>query len=735
MPSPQTPSTTPAVPSGNAGSGSVTASSLFGQVWRRRYWIGVPVAVVGALTVAWLATTTPLYRSTAKLLIETQESAFTQPTLSTSLRERLDAEAVSSQVQLIQSLDLSRQVVDELDLADHPEFAPSGGGSLLSGMMSLVGITRDPSLRSDEQKVLDTYYERLSVYQIEGSRVIAIDFSSEDSELAARAANAIASGYVDMQRAAKRETTLEASNWLGSQIEDLRAQVADAEQSVEDFRRENGLFSNLSTGPGGQSLADQQLAELTSQLAAVRTQKSDAQAKARMIADLMESGAPLEASEVLSSPIIQALSEQQAQTRNSLAELSSTLGPRHPRIQELEAELAASRRQIREEAESIVRALENDARVATEREMALLDNIDSLKGGAADANMQEVQLRALQREADSRRSLLESMLARYTEANAREAFAALPADARLISRAIAASEPYFPKTLPTLLAVILATTVLAAGIVVTLELMKAASAATPPGNVPESVAGRRRDLTAHLDVPATVGLFPKPVPRPRQAGLSAIGDAIVDSISADRARIILLTSVRSSERLPDIAQRLSRLISSPGHRIVVVDTAFGENLTAEFGDADKGLGDLLMGKAAFESVLHRDAGSRVHFIPAGSLPADPLMLIASDRMEAVLDALGQTYDAILLLAPGINRRADARLLARRSDFAILLARGDGGDAVSLRARERLHDAGVGEIALVTMDDEEVVHHVAPSATELHPVSAASEEATAPRASA
>ena len=51
-----------------------------------------------------------------------------------------------------------------------------------------------------EERALAAYYDRLTVFPVEKSRVIVINFLSEDPELAARAANAIADTYLQLQR-------------------------------------------------------------------------------------------------------------------------------------------------------------------------------------------------------------------------------------------------------------------------------------------------------------------------------------------------------------------------------------------------------------------------------------------------------------------------------------------------------------------------------------------------------
>ena len=119
---------------------------------------------------------------------------------------RLDAEAVTSQVQLLLSRDLAREIIKKNKLAERPEFDPVLQGlSPLKSLLALFGIGRDPFSLTPEERVLDAYYERFTAYAVDKSRVIVIEFQSRDPELAARVANSIAEGYLVLQQNARQE--------------------------------------------------------------------------------------------------------------------------------------------------------------------------------------------------------------------------------------------------------------------------------------------------------------------------------------------------------------------------------------------------------------------------------------------------------------------------------------------------------------------------------------------------
>src|SRR5215213_511372 len=439
-------------------------------VWRKKRWIiGLTLLAAGLAFVA-VNLMTPRYKSEARVLIETRENIFLRPEAEKSLERTatVDQEAVTSQVQLMLSRDLARDLIRKLKLGERPEFDPMlRGPSLVRVMLGLIGIGRDPMSQAPEERVLKSYFERLSAFQVEKSRVIAIEFESEDPELAATVTNAVAEGYLALQQSAKQVQTRAAGQWLSGEIENLRPKVAEAEAKVEQYRSKSNLF----VGTNNTSLSNQQLGDSNAQLAAARSAKADAEVKSRIIREALRSGAPVEFSDIINSELLRRLSEQRVTLRAQLAEQSSTLLDQHPRIKELRAQIGDLERMMRAEAERLSRSLENDAKLAGARVEALSASLDQLKHQASSNNEQDVQLRALERDAKSQRDLLESYLAKYREATARDSIGAASPDARIISTAVVSNLPSWPKKLPTVLVAALGMLALSVGFVLTGELL------------------------------------------------------------------------------------------------------------------------------------------------------------------------------------------------------------------------------------------------------------------------
>jgi succinoglycan biosynthesis transport protein ExoP len=248
-----------------APSGDLDFRVLGQALTRKRAWIIVPTLLAAVLSIAAVNLVTPRYKSEARILIDGRENIFLRPNgeRNDERTAPLDPEAVTSQVQLLLSRDLAREIIKKNKLAERPEFDPVLQGlSPLKSLLALFGIGRDPFSLTPEERVLDAYFDRYTAYAVDKSRVIVIEFQSLDPDLAARVANSIAEGYLVLQQDARQQQAKSASQWLSGEIDNLRKKVADAEARVEDFRSKSSLF----VGTNNTTLSNQQMGELNTQL-------------------------------------------------------------------------------------------------------------------------------------------------------------------------------------------------------------------------------------------------------------------------------------------------------------------------------------------------------------------------------------------------------------------------------------------------------------------------------------
>ncbi len=638
---------------------------------------------------------TPRYRSESRLLLEVRENVFMRAEADKNVSDRttIDPEAVASQTQVVLSRDLAHDVIKKEKLDENPEF--DSAGSTLRMILGLVGIGRDPSTMSQEERTLDSYYERLNVYAIEKSRVIAIDFSSANPELAASVANTVAETYLNLQRSAKQDQTRAAGSWLAVEIDKMRTKVAEAEAKVEEYR----VKSNLFVGSNNTSLPNQQLTEINSQISAARGQKADLEARARQLRDQVRSGKPVESSDIANSDSMRRLVEQRATLRSQLAEQSATLLDQHPRIKELKAQIAEADGQIKIEGERLARQLDNDAAVAGNRVETLTASLDTVKKLASQSNEQDVQLRALEREAKTQRDLLESYLAKYREASARDNINATPPEARVISRATPAVNPTYPKKMPTVLIAAFAAFALSAGFTVTGALLAPAPSSRGYGYAP---AFEPPPLMTAPPMPriASPPLVPAAVVAALPLAVSTV-EQIAHSLrqAGDAGHRITIIGAMRNVGTTYAAITLARTLAKDAN-VVLVDLAFGApNLSVISTDPNApGIAELVRGTASFGDIITRDQYSKVHLIATGNVGNDGASLAASPMLATVIEALAQSYNHVVI---DVGSAADAAVerCASLAQRAVLVAADPANPATRL-ARDRLMMVGFADVTVL-----------------------------------
>lgn len=674
---------------------------LFRAVWDKKALVAA--LTIGAAALAFVVTgmINPLYKSETRVLIETREPVYssdqTQPQTDAVL---LDERAVTSQVEILRSTDLVKQVARELDLSSREEFDPAANTSSVGAVMIMLGLKKDPHEIPADERILKEFYKKLEVYAVPGSRVIGVEFSSEDAALAAAVPNALIDAYLAFQSGAKLETNTDASAWLEPEIMRLREKVRESEEKVAQYRAERGLLLVNQQD----TIAAKQLSDISTELSRVRAERADSEARAQSVRNALESGQSIDAiSDVLDSPVVQRLRESEGTIRAQIADLSTTLLEAHPRMKGLRAQLQDVDRQILSETRKVLDSLESNARVGRIREDELVSQLNALKASSAREGEESVELRSLEREAAAQRDLLETYLGRYREAASRSEPKALPADARVISRAVPASESYFPKKGAIIIVASLATFLLAAIGIMLAELFSgralhpssammpaqmktgqtAAAAATVSGDLPHQTA----EASAELPLIAN------------DADDFSV-EAVAEQLIGEHVSVAVCVAPEGDEGSA-AAVMLARTVAGEGLQALLVDLTGSACPTELMAESIRlpGLTDLMCGEINISSSIHPDRLSSAHIIPRGNANARRAMR-AIDRLPMIIDALTEAYDLVIVECGA----ADAASVAR-------VARADAGEVILslLRADEEtvsqllsdFHEQGFENVMLMT----------------------------------
>ena len=429
---------------------------------KRKWWLVLLITILTAVGLFFLLSAIPSrYDSNARIIIESKDNSFNRTINDNNgqqLTNQYDEEAIRSQVEILSSDKIALEILELLQKQDEDKnlntnhIAQFEDESFLDKIGDFFAPKDkkpfEPSgtsnISGSQSAILEEFKKQLNIYPIEKSRAIVIEFWATNPQTAFEVPNLIAEQYVSILEDKKKELTQDAKVWLNPIVKEYSDNLKEAEAEVAAFRaRENVLRG----GGENQSIARQQLSEISTELSRLRAERSSAKAKVASIRAAIRSGASLDViPEVIDSPLIQRLREREVEIRAQISDLSTTLLPNHPRLKALNSQVDDFQKQIIAAANNILKSLENNVNLAEETETDLINEIEELKDQVTEVNQKEVQLAALVRTAESYRELLSEYQKRNLEAISRSDFA--PIDAEIYPSRSMPGEPYFPKVIP-----------------------------------------------------------------------------------------------------------------------------------------------------------------------------------------------------------------------------------------------------------------------------------------------
>jgi capsular exopolysaccharide synthesis family protein len=140
-------------------------------------------------------------------------------------------------------------------------------------------------------------------------------------------------------------------------------------------------------------------------------------------------------------------------------------------------------------------------------------------------------------------------------------------------------------------------------------------------------------------------------------------------------KVLMVTSAVPGEGKSTVAANLSVVLAQAGWKIVLVVADFRRSGAADLLGLPNspGLSEILAGKAEITSAVHKHhTGLRV--IGSGEMPPNPSELLGSASMERMLAQMGESADLIIIDTPPLLAVADAAVIARWADAALVVTR-------------------------------------------------------------
>ena len=654
------------------------------------------LAVVGVLSLATVAGALlmkDVYQPVARLEVEPVSSGIRTLHEIDDFDSTANPEYLETQSQILQSDALAISVIRSLNLVDNSEFVSkkdrarwqdSGKGAAAVASSDKERFLQDQLVLANrtplESVALQAFHKRVSVNPIRNSRLIEVSFTAQDPEVARQVTNALVAHYIDQSYRTRYATTMEVSEWLSKQLNDLREKVKESNQEVTDYQKKYGL---VETDDHDVPLA-QLMNEVNRQLSDAQANRIELEAYDRMI----DSGQTDALPAFRDDQVYQDLMRSNVEVRAKLAEARAVYGDNNSNVRKLESESNEISEQLDKQRKALVSRLRASYAASMSREALMQESREKVKKEMGDAGSHMVAYRLLKNEAVANAQLYNTLQGRLNEAGI---YAGLKSgNIRVVDLAAKLPKPSGPNRQAII------------GTGVALSLMIGLLLAF----VRESLDNKVRtpdDIRSHTGL-ASLAMVPSYGPKTGKAlrpGLDAgllsngktsfdLGDAAGPGTEAIRdlrtalmfsraggpPRTVLVTSPSSGEGKTTVAMNLAAALSLRSKTCLLECDLRSPQISQAFGLlGNLGLSHVLVGAIPKEKALVRIAElPGLSVMPAGAGVPNPGDLIASDQMRQVCNTLRNEFDYVVIDAPPVIPFSDARLLASEVDSVILVAR-------------------------------------------------------------
>ena len=642
---------------------------------------------------------------------------------------------LQSQARLLQSRTLASDTIDKLKLYESPDFAgkPKKGEKPID--------PADPIVR---ELLIQNFLSNVSVSSTDRTQLVDVSFSNRNPRLASEILNALFDGYIDMIVRKRYSASEKASEFLNAQIAELRADIESKERELNQYGSDKDILPlTAAEAPTVSRIGEINQALTGATLDRVTKLNSYNQLKA----------APL--GEIPNAPegsLIQRLREQYINLSRDYATRLTTVRPEFPAMQRLKSELDSATVALQNETQNLIRIAYGDYMAALRTEQSLQKLLNDQKNEAYKANSNSVIYNSLRIELDNRKTLLESLSKRQSETNVSSQLMGLEAlNVWIVDKADYPLNPAFPNKRKNVLMGFLFGLAGGIGLALGLEYLnhtvktskdvansigvptlgsipafeaearpkgpkgefaKLRSMLWEKGEIGEGKAPRKKREKSVGDLGASILHAGQSTNGPQNLKIELIASREPQSIQAEsyrsirttllvssppgRIKTLLFTSPLAKEGKSSTVSNLGITLAEANRRVVIVDSDLRKPKQARIFGANSnsgpGLSRYLSSHIEPADIVKPTSIPNLQLITSGPLPANPIELLTSEKMDTLVAYLKRSFDFVLFDTPPILAVSDALAMGPMADTIILVARGGQTPIQALKQAKQKLDA-------------------------------------------
>jgi succinoglycan biosynthesis transport protein ExoP len=671
---------------------------------KKRRWIVIVAVLLGFVYGIYKAKTQPkLFNAFGQIQVRSGSSNEYRLDAAAAMTGSTDtASKMLTEIQILKSDSLMLTVAREMDLANNPNFLEAKGPIGHSNL-------DDPSVR---QATVGRLQGNLHIMLVPKTEIINISYSSLNPKLAADIVNKVISAYIQRSYETRFASTQRVSQWLSSQLDDLKQQVETSQEQMMELQRRLGI---LGFDPNHNQISTS-LEDLSKAAGDAKLARIVAESRYRVLSgmdpDSMESsidttpgGAPAELNQ---------LRLQLASAQANYAQMGATFGPNHPQSKALKAQIAELTSAVNKEQTRLLLQAKENFVVARANEDQTNAALEAQKADAYKLRDDLIEYTLRQREFESNRTLYEGLLQKLRTAGVEAGLESMEID--IVDQAMPPAHP----TLRSSSKMVLVGVVfgLIGGIVIAFlmdsldtglrtiaeveSVTELPSLAVIPRARRTSVEQGAAMTTAHKNL-----IVLSQSKSQFAESFRSLRTSLLLSTTGHPPRFILLTSATPSEGKTTLSTNLACILAQGDARVLLIDADLRRpSVHHRFGMSGKvGLTTVLTGATSLEKAVQNIAEiPNLDILAAGPMPPFPSEMLSSDAMNSLLQHCGDLYTHVLIDTPPILSVTDGVVLARHADAVVLVVRhGKSSKHVVRRARDLLVRSGAPLTGIVLND--------------------------------
>lgn len=602
---------------------------------------------------------------------------------------------LETEVAILQSDSLLLKVAKELKLEDNPYFL---------GPKSTVKHV-DPNDPVVQDWMIGFLRGGLSIGRIPKTQLISIGFTSLSPELSARVVNTLINDYIERSFQTRYAATQRVSQWLSTQLDDLKQSVETSQEKLVELQRKLGV---LGFSDQAHNLNLDTLDDLSKAAADAKIKRIVTEAQYRMLTtmnpDLIDGSPSVIGSGAAS--LLATLRNGQATLEAQYAQLNSQFGPNYPAVKQLKAEMLQNQKAINQEESRVLAQSNNAYRAAAVNENMTRQVLQDEEAKDYQKRDDMVQFVLMQREFDSNRTLYDGLLRRLREAGIEAGLESSEIDVVDFAR-----KPLYPSGMRRRSRVLIGLMFGLFGGVALAFFFDSLDTSLRSVHEIETIS----ELPSLAVIPRARKVLPRSLTEDTrsaaQRNVDVLGQPNSQFAEAFRSlrtslllsgvgqppQTILITSSTPAEGKSTVASNLAAVLAFREATVLLIDGDLRRpTIHSRFGISSRaGLSTLLSGTTTLEeSIQTVPEAPNLFLLPSGPVPPFPTELISSNRMAELLAECKGKFTHIIIDSPPILTITDGLILAPFSDAVLLVVRYGRASKHSVRrARDLMMRAG------------------------------------------